>query len=29
MIDGDEDDKLNQYKVIFEDFLNYIYKKPE
>ena len=29
MIDGDEDDKLNQYKVIFKDFLNYICKKPE
>ena len=30
MIDGNnEDNKLNQYKVIYEDFLNYIHKKPE
>ena len=29
MIDGDEDDKLNQYEVTFEDFLNYIHKKPK
>ena len=29
MIDGDEDNKLNQHKVIFEDFLNYICKKPK
>ena len=29
MIDGDEDNKLNQQEVTFEDFLNYICEKPE
>ena len=30
MIDGDdEDNRLNQHKVIYEDFLRYIHKKPE
>ena len=29
MIDGNEDNEPNQQEVTFEDFLNYIYKKPE
>ena len=30
MIDSNnEDDEPNQYEVTFEDFLNYIYKKPK
>ena len=30
MINGnDEDDGLNWYKVTYEDFLRYIYEKPE
>ena len=29
MIDGDEDNELNQQEVTFEDFLNYIREKPE
>ena len=29
MIDGDEEEEPNWYKVIFEDFLRYIYKQSE
>ena len=29
MIDGDEEEEPNQYKVSFEDFLRYIHKQPE
>ena len=29
MIDGDEEEELNQHKVTLEDFLRYIHEKPE
>ena len=29
MIDGNEEEELNQHEVTFEDFLNYVCKKPE
>ena len=29
MIDGDEEEELNRHEVTFEDFLNYVHKKPK
>ena len=29
MIDGNEEEELNQHKVTFKDFLRYIYEQPE
>ena len=29
MIDGNEEEELNWHEVTFEDFLNYVHKKPE
>ena len=29
MIDGDEEEELNQCKVTFKDFLRYVYEQPE
>ena len=29
MIDGDEEEELNQHKVTFENFLRYIHEQPK